>query len=291
MKTINIFLLLIIATISILFTSCETEVTGVNLPYEETIIVYGVLTAGELSDGIYLARTVPPLETPTTENSKITDAEVIIQHNDKPITLVYDHTLFYKTTEPIVPQYGDKFELTIKWKGKTYNSKTYIPQKYNSENINFTYNVRKDIYNTGSYIVSINTKFEANTDDTYLIGEANVGRLGFNDTSLYYRNAFKGSSIAKPLISQNANTIYTDDTTYASISNMINNFETKYFSVVELLDIQYYNFFITRYNGDGFSSIFGTSGSNIQGNISNRGLGLFVGRNRIIKQISNITRE
>lgn len=278
------------AIIALFISSCETEVTGVNLPYEETIVVYGVLTAGELSDGIYLARTVPPLQTPTTENSKITDAEVVIKHNDKPITLVYDHTLFYKTTEPIVPQYGDTFQLEIKWKGKTYTSQTYIPQKYNSENIQFTYNIKKDRFNAGSFMVNLNTRCNGNTDDTYLIGEAYIGRLGDNDTSLYYQNAFKGSSIAKPNLVQNVSTIYTEDTTYTNIINIINS-ELKYFSVLELLDIQYYNFFITRYNGDGFSSIFGTSGNNIQGNISNRGLGLFIGRNRVIKQISNITRE
>lgn len=288
MKKINLILISLISVFSIFLSSCETEVTGVSLPYEETVVVYGLFTAGELSDGLYLARTVPPLEKPTIENSKITDAVITIKQNDKLINLVYDEILYYKTLEPLIPQAGDKLELTIIWKGKEYKSETYIPEKADNEEVYFTYNVIKNPFGNSGYDVNILMNFKANSNDTYLVGNSYTTQL---DTLLNYSTAIQGSDKLTNKNQHSIGYIYVNsDTSNLNIEYMLkeNNINIGF---IEVLDKAFYNFYVSRYNGEDMSSVFGTSGLNVKGNISNKGMGIFIGRNRSFFEIDKIVRD
>ena len=288
MKKINLILIGLIAVFSIILSSCETEVTGVSLPYEENIIVYGLFTAGELSDGLYIAKTVPPLDKPTIENSKITDAIITIKQNDKLINLVYDEILYYKTLEPLIPQAGDTLELTIIWKGKEYKSTTYIPEKAEDKEVYFTYDITKNPFGNSDYQINVLMNYRANTNDTYLIGNSYTSQI---DTFLNYSTAIQGSDKLTNKNKISIGYMYVfNDTTNINIKNLlienrINN------GLIEKLDKAFYNFYISRFNGEDMSSVFGTSGLNVKGNISNKGLGIFIGRNRSFFEIDTIVRE
>lgn len=281
-------LLILLLIFSTLFNSCETEVTGVNLPYEETIIVYGLFTDGELSDGLYIAKTVPPLEKPTMENSRVTDAVITIKQNDKIIDLVFDTLLYYKTLEPLIPQQGDILELSIKWKGKEYSSKTYIPKKEKDNEVYFTYILDKNPYGWG-YDLNVRLNFVANSNDTYFVGNAQSSNFE-SDTSLFYHLAMQGSDkfTKNSIISIGGS--YIDDTTNFDIYKHLkeSDFEMGF---LEILDKEFYNYYLSRNNGGDVSNVFGTSGLNVKGNISNNGIGIFIGRNRSFYKIDKITRD
>ncbi len=57
-----------------------------------------------------------------------------------------------------------------------------------------------------------------------------------------------------------------------------------YTAYIISLDLPFYNYHLTRWEGDGGDDIFGTSGVNVRGNI-NGGLGLFLGLSSSGKKI------
>ena len=78
--------LIAIAIISILSYSCEETVNGVELPYQELLVIRGELRANEQFN-IAINKTLPPLEEYSRENSIISGVKAYIECDGKQYTL------------------------------------------------------------------------------------------------------------------------------------------------------------------------------------------------------------
>ena len=60
--------------------ACEETLTdtGIDVPYEEELVVQGFLSQGSATDSIWITRTLPPLEPWSIERAAVTDADVVI---------------------------------------------------------------------------------------------------------------------------------------------------------------------------------------------------------------------
>jgi hypothetical protein len=122
-----------VIAISFTITSCQTAVdVNVELPYEEKIVVRGLLVAGEPLTNVQISRTLPPLEVFTYEKVLVTDAEVLVRSERTDGTNVRLDTLTLlplrqpTQNQPVRSLYGKpsvrveagrRYVLTVRWRG------------------------------------------------------------------------------------------------------------------------------------------------------------------------------
>jgi hypothetical protein len=82
-------ILLLFSSITCFLNSCEETVSNIELPYEEKLVIRGILTAGDTINNIAVTRTLPPLEEATYENSLVSDAVLEISEDFEGETKIY----------------------------------------------------------------------------------------------------------------------------------------------------------------------------------------------------------
>jgi hypothetical protein len=123
-------------------TSCITQVTTpIELDFNENLVIQGYAVAGEPIRDIQISRTVPPLDTFRLENAFVGDAEASITVDNRTIPLRLQAPnandtsrarnaarSLYAPAEPLVAQSGKTYRLAVRWKGKTAQAVTTVPQ-------------------------------------------------------------------------------------------------------------------------------------------------------------------
>jgi len=125
----------VVIAISFIVTACQTAVDiSIELPYEEKIVVRGLLLAGEPLTNVQISRTLPPLEVFTYEKVLITDAEVIVRSeradgtNRRLDTLSLLPMRQPMQNQPVRSLYGKpsvrveagrRYFLTVRWRGSS----------------------------------------------------------------------------------------------------------------------------------------------------------------------------
>lgn len=266
-------IILSILLIGFILSSCEEIIENPNLPYEERLVVYGILIPNE-QIRIFVTKTNPPL----TQNPifpPLDDAIVTLQSDGETYTLypevasnIFDGKFFTTNLLPI--QEGKQYHLKVNWRGKTVTSTTFVPPKpivtsmWKSDTVLFSGPNGQE----GRYNLNFSTPSVSNTmvtGLTYYSGDTSYSILETIDFSESYNflDYFR-----------------YEDSTIITYEESLSPFpgENDY---IRLLAIdQAFHLYITtndrRNNNDG---IFGGGGGNPIWNVTGDGFGLFLGVN------------
>lgn len=291
----------LIATLGFALASCEETVDVGELPYEELIVVNGIIQVG-LDIDIGISKTLPPLTSgeswQQTEREKyyITDATGYVVSNQDTFTLRhvgFDRYIAYKRNgETAKVESGKNYSLHVFWKGKHCWSSTSVPRttqpalsnkkidsaKFYSfgQYLKFALNVRDIVRRNETVVYSANIY-----NDNYLV--PTIVGYEFNEVSNeenlwrfaqpYYRTTNAESEEVKVKVSG-----YENQWSELPMKEKIDAYNVREL-IIERYDIPFYKFHKTvdRYSdGDGF---FGGSGTNPVWNVEGDGIGIFIGKN------------
>ncbi len=267
MKKIYLFLILLTG---FGLSSCEEEITGVTLPYREQLVIRAVLQAGEKIGNIRVERTIPPLENYTVEKALVKDAVLIIDDSEQLDTLTYKNGYY---NSKLTAQSGKLYKLYAIWKNHRAYGETIVPEQASFDEIFIEFTKDTTIYEN-YYKATVYTNITPNANYVYTAG------ISF-DNIIYgnYDEIFTYSQRA----SNNRLRIcftYTGGDDTLEVKKQLNNYKF----VILSYDKQYYDYFITRYNGNSDDDIFGNVGANVRWNIRGDGIGMFIGRNIVVKK-------
>lgn len=260
------------------FTSCEEEITNVQIPYVEQIVINCILENGELVDSILITRTLPPLDDFDLEKAIIKDANVTISDGNKTYDLFYKNNYYH--SKDLYPESGKVYTINVLWNGKKAYAKTFVPKPVEPQSIQW--DIKQVIFENQIYY-----------EITPYILVKPMKNVVFN--SGYYFSYQEGyyfaslDNIAREIdVDQNGNCKINFLTTqYFSDRDLekVKEFYKNYKFVVYAYDEQFYPYFITRFNGNSTDGILGGSSNNIIWNIKGDGIGLFVGRSTTFLEI------
>lgn len=257
-----------------------------ELPYEEKIVIRGLLDAGQLISDIQISRTIPALEEFSYEKIFIGDAKATITVDGQ----IYPMELQPRnSTSPSVPYRslyrapnvrvvnGKTYKLEVRWKNLIAQAQTFVPLPPQVDSVNALASIVR-IPNGATAV--LDTVFESiaflrsRPNEVYRIGttlhDAASGRLlsarGFGDAS-YFPSAI---SVALP-----SNTWRL---TTATLQILTNQMKTRV--TIEAYDGAYYQYYQTR-SRSGQIGLFSPGGPNIDWNVTGDGIGEFVGMTSI----------
>ena len=254
--------------------SCEQTVENPELPYEEQLVVSCLLEAGKDIQNIIITRTLPPLDEYDIEKALIKDADAVIKSGDKTYPLEFDGKYSY-FTDSLIPESGEKYLLEVKWKNLTASAVTTVPEAVDIDS--FYYKIEKKEYDWG-WIEWECVLFAEFIPQSAAVYSAAVYSI-YDKYKIYSEYAYRmqdtleSGKISMPVYQTSSN-----DT------NQIKYELQQYDCILEAYDKPFYNYFLTRYRGNSDNDIFGTSGTNVRGNI-NGGIGLFIGMASTEKKI------
>ncbi|MFC2131715.1 DUF4249 family protein [Bacteroidota bacterium] len=265
----NILIIIVLVVFGLF--SCEEIVDAPGIPYEEQLVIRAVLEAEQPINNILISRTLHPLEEYSQEKAAVIDADGYIMVDEKKYPLLYIGGGFRVSN--LIPESGKKYILDIKWKNHHVTASTYIPKAIEIDSL--YYETQKHEYDWGWYEIEfiIYAVFQPFTSSVYSGASIFDSFKQYSDYVLRTQDTLKSGKISLPV--------------YESSHSDTNEFmyQINYFRAsVEAYDTPFYNYFLTRYDGDSDNDIFGTAGTNIRGNI-NGGIGLFIGMASTEKKI------
>ena len=272
MKYITILSLLLI---SIILSSCEEIIENPNLPFEERLVVYGILSPNQKLR-LYVTTTIPSLSNEPAF-PLLPDANVQIESDGITYKLLYTNDInqllgSYYTTNEINFQEGKQYNLTVQWNGKSVRSTTFIPIKPSVMSIwdsDTTFSNNGPFGNEGIYRRNVSSPAITNamiTGISYFEGDTNFRIFDNVDFSERY-NVLDYDKLS--------------DSSIISVEKIISPFANENVYIRLLSVDQSYHLYLStldrRNNNDG---IFGGGGGNPIWNVYGDGFGLFLGVNK-----------
>jgi len=291
-------LFIYIFSISMFFLGgCEQTVNIAELPFEEKIMVEGILKADSMIE-IVFSKTVPVLDTQNlytidTVNNRITSLQGTIAIDGISYPLIHinngRYRIFDAQQQSIKGKIGSMYMLNASWNDKIIYAQTQIPIAHKPDilSINIDTN-RSSVYGYQDYIkVFISLSYHPedkeaivhtiNTispfDKSFFYNEIDtVNYKEFNYPQYFSPYYFTKKEI--PHISSFYIWLYAPSS--ITISEALSMYAdskiiTKHYdkAMKEYIDTQYF--------GDNLGGIFGGGGTGIHWNIKGQGLGLFIG--------------
>ena len=259
-KYINIIALTII---SIFTYSCEETVNGVELPYQELLVIRAELRANEQFT-VVIRKTLPPLEEFLEESSRITGVTAYIECEGKKYPLISDGGSYFSNSE-LIPKPGKTYKLYAEWKNHKATAETTVPFNNDSAyNYNIIKKITDDEWGDQRYEYTI-------TADVRLAGNcvAMINAIGYNQ---YYNTP-------KELCTKLEKDFFGNIVIGKYISWSYDDFQLSSV-VITKYDNPYFDYYVTREEGDMNDDVFAIAGNNIAWNIKGDGIGLFIGSNR-----------
>ncbi len=279
-KEIITFILLLIGLIS-----CEETVQNPDLPYEEQLVISGLLAYNQSNPTFKISKTLHPLETFNYDKAIIKDAIAYLNDGENQYPLIYDSTNQNYYAENFKPEIGKSYTLTVKWKDKIATGFTYIPDTCKFEK--FEYTITENIQSNNGYKeYTYNLKIYAFIiPDSETVYTTTIESLYYTNDAiqcLRYEDRDKNGKLKLLIINEIfwSETKISNDEIKELIKNKISNANVKIIS----WHPDYYKYFQTRFEGQMDDFIFGTSGKNIQGNIKN-GIGFYYGYSFIYRNL------
>jgi hypothetical protein len=275
---------------------CEQTVNTGELPFEEKIMVDGIVKADSIIE-IVFSKTVPVLDpqslyTIDTVNNRITTLQGTIAIDGISYPLIHikngRYRIFDSQQQTIKGTIGSIYILNASWNGKNIHAQTQIPVAKKPDIIRIKLDsVRSSLYDYQDYIrVFISLSYnpqdqEAAIHTVHTISSFDRSIYNEIDTVHYkeftYPQYFPPYYFTKkeiPHISSFYIWLYAPSS--ISIAEALSLYSeskiiTKHYdkAMKEYIDTQYY--------GDNLGGIFGGGGTGIHWNIKGQGLGLFIG--------------
>ena len=290
-------LFIYIFSISMFFLGgCEQTVNIAELPFEEKIMVEGILKADSIIE-IVFSKTVPVLDTQNlytidTVNNRITSLQGTISIDGISYSLIHinngRYRIFDAQQQSIKGKIGSMYMLNASWNDKIIYAQTQIPiaKKPTILGINID-TTRSSVYGYQDYIrVFISLSYHPEDQEAIV---HTINTISPFDNSIYneidtvnykefnYPQYFPPYYFTKkeiPHISSFYIWLYAPSS--ITISEALSMYAdskiiTKHYdkAMKEYIDTQYF--------GDNLGGIFGGGGTGIHWNIKGQGLGLFIG--------------
>jgi hypothetical protein len=266
--------ILLIIALCIVLISCEEIVDNPGLPYKEQLVIRAVLEPGKPVSDIRITRTLPPLDIYDEYKALITDANAIIEYNGTEYKLDFSNSSGTYYNNSLVPVVGGTYRLRVEKGSMKATAETTVPDSVVIESffINF-YEVDNrfgDNFLNFNFFVNFKPVNNAVYTAKYY--------FNFNDYPNYQENIYRNDDTLKNgEISYLIQNLSYDLNTETPDTNDIKNSISKNSCAIISWDPAFFNYFITRYEGNSDNDFFGTSGTNIKGNLSG-GLGMFIGK-------------
>ena len=291
-------LFIYIFSISMFFLGgCEQTVNIAELPFEEKIMVEGILKADSIIE-IVFSKTVPVLDTQNlytidTVNNRITSLQGTISIDGISYSLIHinngRYRIFDAQQQSIKGKIGSMYMLNASWNDKIIYAQTQIPIAHKPDILSISIDTnRSSVYGYQDYIkVFISLSYHPedkeaivhtiNTispfDKSFFYNEIDtVNYKEFNYPQYFPPYYFTKKEI--PHISSFYIWLYAPSS--ITISEALSMYAdskiiTKHYdkAMKEYIDTQYF--------GDNLGGIFGGGGTGIHWNIKGQGLGLFIG--------------
>lgn len=163
---------------------CFKAVDPVDLPFEERLVIRGILEPGKPVDDIYIGRTLPISESYSQEKAAITDAVAYIRRGNDLHPLRYRGPVLDSSFFPVGYQVGlyaadsliieseREYEIVVRWKTLTASGKATIPPLPVIDSIQVSVDGPGEY---GNGIVHISAFFEARAS------------IGYSSSSDFYR--------------------------------------------------------------------------------------------------------
>lgn len=277
-------------------SGCEQTVTVGELPFEEKIMVQGILKADSIIE-IVCSKTVPVLDTQNlytidSINNRITTLQGTISIDGISYPLIHmnngRYRIFDAQQQSIKGKIGSVYALNASWNDKIIYAQTQIPiaKKPTILGINID-TTRSSVYGYQDYIrVFISLSYQPENQEAIV---HTINTISAFDNSFYneidtvnykefnYPQYFPPYYFTKkeiPHISSFYIWLYAPSSiTIAEALSMYSDSKiiTKHYdkAMKEYIDTQYF--------GDNLGGIFGGGGTGIHWNIKGQGLGLFIG--------------
>lgn len=260
---------LIILFSLILYSGCERiDVVEINLPYNEKLVVQGILEENKPLSGILFTKTLPLNEVYSISKAELKDVVAYIKNGVRVIPLKYDKEGIYKPISTFQPQKQSTYEIYAKWKDKNVYAKTSIPENPKIVNAYFLTD------GSGTYIQA-----EIRNQIGVVFGAKAVAMEGsmilFESEDFY--------SITQPNSKpQSIITLRTPVIPVEILNSFRNNFSIKVFA----FDEQYQDYFKTKKFSLPIKDSFVQSGGEVEWNILGDGIGLFLGFSSTILKVN-----
>lgn len=238
--------------------SCEDleQTVDYNLPYTEKMVIDGQFSINSKNFSVRVTKSLPPLEELTPEKVTVSDADCKVYYKDQVVDLNYAGESMYVSNSPINIEEGVEYKLEVKWKDKFATATTTIPK------IPIIKEVVVDSIPSygGDYFKIL----------TFIVQTVDKGMGSIVENYFYYNDS-------NLRLLDEVNKIYvisTGDSYYGNPLEDFTTFDFRYY------DIQYYTYWVTRYEGQSDDGIFGNSGVNLEGNVKgDNTFGVWIGYN------------
>lgn len=264
------FTIIIFSTISLLLSSCEEDVVGVSLPYKEQLVIRAVLESGSPIGNIRVEKTLPPLENYSPDKAIIQNATLIIEDGSSIDTLTYANGYYHSK---LIARPGVKYRLKAIWKNHKAYAETVVPEPVDFDFVSVEF--KRNDYVYGEYNAIAYTLIDPRPEYVYQGAISMEGIIYSPDEIFTYSNVDRNGKLR-------VNLYYTGGNDTNDIKKTL-----KFFVfVIAAYDKQFYDYFITKYNGNSSGDIFGNLGTNVRWNVTGDGIGMFIGRSIRIKKVN-----
>lgn len=269
--------------ICLVFTAISCTTAPPELPYEEKIVIRGLLESGQLLSDIQISKTIPPLDEFTYEKVFVGDANARITVDGQSFVMELQPRTSTAATVPYrslyrVPnlrvQQGKTYFIEVRWKNLIAKAEARVPLTPNLDSVSIRTSIVPVRTTLGTVVMD--TVFEsraiirARANELYRIGttlnDAATGRVlssrGFGEA------AFAASS---EIIAVTSNTWRSNTFALPVLSNRVQSR-----IIVEVYDGAFYRYYQTRARS-GQVGLFSPGGPNIEWNVTGDGLGEFAG--------------
>lgn len=263
--------------ICLLFSSCSPATP--ELPYEEQIVIRGLLEAGQLLADVQISRTIPPLDTLTYEKIFIGDAKATITVDGKTYSMELQPRTSTQASVPYRSLYrvpnlrveaGKTYSLEVQWKSLVARAQTRVPLTPDTDSVNVLASFVQLINGKMDTVFESSAAIRARTNEVYRVGttlnDPASGRLvssrGFGD-AVFTTNA------TPTVITSNIWRLTT-----ATLQILTNRLQSRV--NIEAYDGQFYQYYQTR-SRSGQIGLFSPGGPNIAWNVTGDGIGEIVG--------------
>lgn len=271
-KILNIVQILLMM---IVVSSCTEIIDNSSLPYTEQIVIRGVLVAGQPIRNISVIHSLPALDSFDMNKAMINDAVVTITIDNIKHTLINKGQGLYDA-DSLIAQSGKSYILEVKWQGRSCNAITSVP--YPVDIIKVVKAPINKNFRTQLWRVGLDGRAKIPAEVACVGGAELVDSLGIEPmirkyVSRVYREQDTGKTGLTAISVFTTDVQDTNNIVYTTGSYKLNLF-------VEAYDIQFFDYFKTRSNGESIASLFGFTSSEVTWNIKGDGIGLFIGMAR-----------
>ncbi len=270
------FLSFIAATL--LIAGCESLSNPTDLPYEELLVVRGVLTAGHIIDSIQIERTLPLTAHISGSGynhdtaSFLPTANATLSFNGTPMGLRYKGNGYF-TSDSIVAQPGVTYSLDVSADGKHAFAQTIIPHYVTFDSIG----IKIDSGNGRPPLVTLSIDFSHDPYAPYTYYAFTSDSLGVYQFYSLWTCRLDTSIERATIANISAEFFNTTDST------IIHRQLSKTTLGVITFDRAYYDYFRSSNfgfyaNGTDLPFSSSTHNTNVIWNVHGDGFGMFVGR-------------